>query len=819
MGKRTSRSLAKEQPARQPGTAGGLQALQQALQQALALYSSREWDKAEQVCRMILAARPAHFDALNLLGIIAAQTRRPQEAADFLGRAVALRRDDATAHNNYGNVLRELARYDDALRSYNRAIQLKPNYAEAHYNRGVTLHELKRFEDSLASYDRALKVKPDYAGAYNNRGVTLRELKRFDEALASYDRALALKPDYAAAHNNRGIALQGLKRPQDALESYARALTLHADYAEALHNQGNALKDLDRIDEALASFEQALRINPEYAEAYNSRGSALQLLARHEDALESYDRALAIDPRYFEAHCNRGHALRELQLPEAALESYERGLALKPDCAEVHNICGTILHELKRFEAGLQSFERALELEPASPWLCGIRLHARMRLCQWGALDSELAAMVARIGQGEPASTPFCGVTLTDSPALQRRVAEIWTRETVPTEPKLPPLPRRARGARLRIGYFSADYYYHATAALAAGLFELHDREQFEIVAFAFGPQRRDDMTDRLVAAFDQFIDVRARTDVQVAQLARDLHVDIAVDLKGYTQHQRAGIFAQRAAPVQVNYLGYPGTMGTSFIDYIIADEILIPAAARGHYAEKVVYLPGSYQVNDRKRVIADRQWSRAELGLPPDGFVFGCFNNAYKIMPPTFDCWMRILRRVERSVLWLLEEDPAASNSLRREAQRAGVDPARLVFAPPLPLPEHLARHRLAGLFLDTLPCNAHTTASDSLWAGLPVLTCAGESFPARVAASLLNAVGLPELVSTTLAQYEEMAVELAMNPGRLGEIAARLSGNRLTAPLFDTELFTRRLEEAYRQMFQRHAAGLPADHIHIAG
>ena len=797
---------------------GNLQAtLAQAMAQALSLYSAREWGQAEQVCRMILSAQAAHFDALNLAGIITAQTNRPLEAVEFLGRAVALRRNDAVAQNNYGNVLRTLARYEDALRAYNRAIQVKPNYVEAHYNRGVTLHELGKYDDAIASYGRALAYKSDYVAAYNNRGVTLYELKRFDEAVASYDRAVALKPDYAAAYNNRGVALQALKRPGDALESYSRALAINADYAEALNNRGNALKELERFDEALESFARALALRPDYAQGYNGRGSTLQLLNRLDEALESYDRAVALEPGSAEVHYNRGNCLRALGRNELALESYERALDLKPDYADDYYNRGGILHDLKRFEEARESYRRALEINPEHPWLLGICLHERMRICDWTDLDSQLVELSAAVTAGRPATPPFVPATLVDSLALQRRAAEIWVAKTCPAQPGLPPIAQRERRTKLRVGYYSADYCHHATAHLAAGLFEKHDREQFEIVAFSFGPGQHDDMTDRLQRAFDQFVDVRAKTDVEVAALSREMSIDIAVDLKGFTQHQRPGIFVHRAAPIQVSYLGYPGTMGAPFIDYIVADETLIPAEARSGYAEKVVYLPGSYQVNDRTRVIADRQWTRSELGLPDEGFVFCCFNNVYKITPTMFACWMSILRKVKHSVLWLLEESTVASGKLRAAAAQADIDPRRLIFAPRMPPQEHLARHRMADLFIDTLPCNAHTTASDALWAGLPLLTCPGESFPSRVAASLLNAIGAPELVAGSLGEYEQLAVGLAEDPERLAGIAQRVREGRRTAPLFDTGLFARGLEEGFRQMYERYLAGLAPEHLRI--
>jgi predicted O-linked N-acetylglucosamine transferase (SPINDLY family) len=415
------------------------------------------------------------------------------------------------------------------------------------------------------------------------------------------------------------------------------------------------------------------------------------------------------------------------------------------------------------------------------------------------------------------AAPPFAVLALTDSSMLQRQAAETWVAARHPERRALPPPARRPGGGRIRIGYFSADYHGHATAHLVAGLLEAHDRERFEIFAFSFGPASGDEMRTRISAAVDRFIDVRDRSDQDVAQFSRSLGIDIAVDLKGFTSGARPDIFANRAAPVQVSYLGYPGTMGAGYIDYIIADRTVLPEDARRHYSEKVVYLPYSYQVNDDKREIADVAPSRAALGLPSDGFVFCCFNASYKIEPGTFRTWMRILQRIEGSVLWLFESNPAASASLRKEAEAAGVGGERLVFAEHLPQALHLARHRAADLFLDTRPCNAHTTASDALWAGLPVLTCAGESFASRVAASLLNAIGLPELVTTSPQHYEALAMELARDRGRLSGLREKLARNRLAEPLFDTARFTKHIESAYMQMDERHQADLPPDHFDV--
>jgi predicted O-linked N-acetylglucosamine transferase (SPINDLY family) len=438
-----------------------------------------------------------------------------------------------------------------------------------------------------------------------------------------------------------------------------------------------------------------------------------------------------------------------------------------------------------------------------------------MKVCDWHELGTLVARLESKITRREKATPPFPLLALTGSPAIERMAAEIWVAHKHPTAVAMPRMPRREGGAKIRIGYFSADYREHACARLFVGLFEQHDRSRFEVTAFSFGPESDDALRRRLSAAADAFIDVGDRSDRDVALLARALGIDIAVDLMGFTQGARTAVFALRAAPIQVNFLGYPGTMGAGFMDYLVADATLIPPSSRQHYAEAIAYLPGSYQPNDDRRPIPERTFSREELGLAQADFVFCCFNNNYKITPATFDSWMRILDQVDGSVLWLLEDNQLATRNLRQEAQRRGVSPDRLVFAPLMAPQDHLARHRAADLFLDTLPYNAHTTASDALWAGLPVLTCRGETFAGRVGASLLAAARSPELVTETPEQYERLAIELATRPDKLRRIREELVAGRRAAPLFDTRTFARHIEAAYSAMHERCLAGLAPDVI----
>jgi predicted O-linked N-acetylglucosamine transferase (SPINDLY family) len=444
-------------------------------------------------------------------------------------------------------------------------------------------------------------------------------------------------------------------------------------------------------------------------------------------------------------------------------------------------------------------------------------LYAKLHLCLWDGLDAEIAQLASRIERGEAATPPFPVLLVSRSAALQRKAAENWLRVAIPAGAPPASIPKRAaRHERIRVGYFSSDFRNHAVSVLTAELFEMHDRARFEVIAFSYGPDTQDAMRMRMERAFDRFLDVRAQSDAQIALLARGMEIDIAIDLVGYTAGFRPRIFALRAAPLQVSYLGYLGTMGAQFMDYLIADAAIVPPADAPHYAEKLIYLP-SYQANDSKRLIADRRFTRLELGLPADGFVYCCFNASFKILPGTFDLWMRILERVEGSVLLLYSEGGPVQENLKREAARRGIRAERLVFGARLPAPEYLARYRAADLFLDTLPYNAGTTASDALWAGLPVLTCRGTSFAGALAASLLRAIELPELIASCEEEYEELAVALASDPARLADLKRRLAQNRLTTPLFDSRGFVRHVEAAYQRIYERYQADLPLEPIEI--
>jgi len=683
------------------------------------------------------------------------------------------------------------------------------------------LSDLGRHEDALASYERALALRPGNVQALGNRGAALADLGRYEEALASYEQALALAPDHPALLDQQGSALAKLSRYEEALASYLKALLARPDYAVAHYHRGNVLAKLKRYGQALASYDKAIALQPDYSDAHDNRGNALAVLKRHEEALASYDRALALAPGSAATLTNRGNALKALKRYEEALKDYDAALALAPGAAETLYNRANLLKETKHYGEALACYDKARALDPGHADALGF-IDAALHTCDWGRTEGVLATVAAEIAHGRSPVTPFTLLGFSDDPALHLQCARNYIAAGLAPAPEPLWKGEARRHDKLRIAYLSADFQAHATAFLIAQLIELHDRSRFEVHAISFGRDDGSAMRERLVKAFDRFHDVAQMSDEAAAGLIHDLKIDIAVDLKGYTQDARPEILRYRPAPVQVSYLGFPGTMGGDFIDYVIADPVVLPFAQQAHYCERIVHLPDCYQPNDAMRVIAapslpspasggGKGGGRAEAGLPEEGFVFCSFNNNYKIRGPIFDIWMRLLARVPGSVLWLLRDNPWAEANLRREAQARGVAPERLVFAERMPLDRHLARHALANLFLDTLPYGAHTTASDALWAGLPVLTCQGASFAGRVAASLLRNVHLEELVCHSLEEYESTALRLASDGVSLDIARAKLAQRRHDAPLFDSNLHRRHIEAAYRRMWEIAQSGPP--------
>lgn len=685
-----------------------------------------------------------------------------------------------------------------------------PTAFDALLQAGNTHFVQKRYADALHAYAEALSLEPKSVNANFNRANTLLQLGRVQEALQGFEATLQLAPDLALAHYQLGVIHQQASRNDLALNHYRESVRFDPRFAQAHFNAGTVLEKLNQLEEALVCFQLAGKANPQLLEAFVNQANIQLKLHRLLDAIDNYQRVLALQPDHADALSNIGSAQMQMKQLPLALDTFSSALHLRPHDASLYAKRALVHVHMKRLDLAQADFDHALQLDPTVELLQGNVLASRMLTCQWADLIERQAQIRQLVrAQGRNCILPFNALGLFDEPELHLAVAQLHARQH-PVQPLDQPF-QAPTGSKIKVAYISADLQNHATTVLMAELFELHDKGAFETIAISIGPDANDEMRKRLLAAFDRFVDARQMTDAAVARLCRELGVDIAVDLKGFTEDARFGIFAHRCAPIQVSYIGYPGTTGADCMDYVLADPVVLPFDQQPHYTERIVHLPHSYQVNDSQRRISSRVFTRTELGLPEDAFVFCCFNNNYKIHPATYDVWMRLLRATPGSVLWLFEDNAFVGPNLRREAEARGVSGDRLVFAPRMPLDEHLARHRLADLFLDTLPYNAHTTTSDALWAGLPVVTLKGQAFAGRVAASLLTAVGLPELITDTPEAYEALALALAHDRERLQAIRHRLAELRTTQPLFNARLFARHLEAAYRTMVERQRAGLP--------
>ena len=762
------------------------------------------YDKAIQL-------QPGSAEALLNRGNALLELKRSADALSSYDKAVAVEPENPLIWNNRGSALSDLARYQDAVASFDRALRLEPNYPEALENRGNALLNLERNEEALKDFDRGLALEPDNIQAMYNRARLLRELRRPEEALEQFDRILARDSNFVPAHIGRGGVFSALKRHADALVCFDEALRREPKNADALSNRSNALIGLKRHEEALADSDRAIAIAPDHSAAWHNRGTALAGLKRFAESLGCYDQALILKPNHAPSWNNRGNSLIGLKKYEDSLKDFNTALSLDPRDVEAFSNRANAQSNLKRFPEAMADCEAALILDENHAPSLNVLIHCRLHACDWHDLAREKARAAAGLRQGHRTMSPFDTKAVSNDEEDNLLAAQLWMADECP--PAAKPLWRgeRYHHDKIRVAYLSTDLRDHAVGFLIVGVLEQHDKSRFETTAISFGIDDKSVTRARMMAAFDEFIDVRDKTDADVAALLKSKEIDIAIDLNGYTGDSRTRILAQRPAPIQVNYLGYPGTMGADYFDYIIADPFIVPESAQRFYSEQVVYLPHTYQANDSKRPKIENVLTRTDAGLPETGFVFCSFNNTYKIAPEIFTIWMRLLSRVEGSVLWLLEDNPTAAANLRREAEARGVAAQRIIFAPRTTPNAHLARQPLADIFLDTLPYNAHTTGSDALWAGVPLITLPGNTFPGRVAASLVQAMGMPELITASLEEYEAFALALARDPEALAALKAKLRAKRETTPLFDTARFTHHYETALATMWQRYKDGLP--------
>jgi len=779
---------------------------------------------------------PALWENLGLANLMKGDAVQAESA---LRRALALGASHGLLYMRLGLALGPQGKIEEAVGAMRTAAERSPADPDVHLNLGNALAASGRAGEALASYEKVLAIQPDHATARFNLGNIYRSMGRLDDAVAAFQQVLAIAPDDADTHNNLGIVYGRQQRLDDAVACFRRALAIDPALVLAQNNLGNALSALGRMDEAVACFQAAMARDTAHPDAYINLGIVRAKEGMHEEAQSLYARALQRDPGSFEAHFNLGRLRFGLGDLGGAARHYREAATLAPERAFVHIDLGNVFRMAGDVDAAAACYGKAIDLEPGNPdarfyqgearklqgrldeamahyretlerdpdhvSALGALVHLRQHVCSWDGIEAQWQRVKGAIASGAGARlSPFSVLSMPTTAAEQLASARAWARDEL--APAI--AGRRALGfdfaaprerSRPRIGYLSWGFHQHATAYLTAELFERHDRSRFEIFAYAYGPDDGSEVRARIRNACEHFSDVSQESYLDTARRIYGDGVDILVDLTGYTLGARPQILALHPAPIQVSWLGYPGTLGTEAVEHLFADPFVIPPGLEAGYAEHVVRLPHCYQITDCRREIADRAPDRETHGLPREGRVFCCFNQAYKILPETFQLWMRILRSVPGSVLWLAEANPWMAANLRGAANAAGVPGDRLVFAPRRPLPEYLAQYRCADIALDTFPYTSHTTASDALWMGCPLVARAGETFASRVSGSVLANAGVPELVAETPGEYERIVIELATSTDALEGVRRKLQAARGSAPLFDTPLFVRNLEAAY--------------------
>lgn len=765
-----------------------------------ALVENNNKKLAEEIYLEVIKNNPENFEGYTSLAIMYATVGRKKEALINFKTARKLNPSNISANNNLGLSLQENGNYNEAEKYFKYAISIDKNYILAYYNLANNYKDQKNYDAAIINYQKVIKHKPEFKQAYNNMALVFCKLRQYDKAIEYILAALKYDNNYIEGLMNYGNILFELKKYDQSLMIFNRITALDPGNIDAKYNIANIYKELKEFNKAILEYQGVISLNNYHYQANYNLAVAFQLMREYKKALQQYEIVLQINPLSVDAIIGKGLILHEYGEYDEALAYYDKAIELEPEKIESYINVAATLEEINQYEGAVKSLEMAFKLDSKNEFLLGNIAHNKMKICDWSTYYEDKKNLIEGIEKNELISAPFQILGLLDDPYLQKKLSQLYWRKINNTFESNNIDKLNYKNKRIRVGYYSADFHNHATSYLIAELIEKHDKNKYEIYGFSFGPVVNDEMRMRISKAFEHFYELFEESDDYIADLSVDLMIDIAVDLKGYTKHSRTGIFRKRCAPIQINYLGYPGTMGTNNYDYIIADQIIIDKNDTQFYEEKILLMPNCYQVNDSKRRISDKNFTKYELGLPEDVFIFCCFNNNYKITPEIYDVWMEILKNIDKSILWLLEDNEYAVKNLKKEAEKRGVGQDRIIFSQRMDLPEHLARHKQADLFLDTYPYNAHTTASDALWSGLPLITYKGKSFASRVAASLLTSLGMDELIANSLQDYKNMAINMAKNENIIEEYKLKIDKNKTTMPLFNSSLFVEELEKIFK-------------------
>ena len=706
---------------------------------------------------------------------------------------------ESMMHLQNGNLL-------EAEKLLLKILEINPHEINALKLYGFVLTQKNDLSGAVNALKKALELTPQDLEIIFNLAKAYFDSREFQQSIAAYEKYISLAGNQIEVLLDMGTANSALDRPKEAIQFFDKVISIDPKNFAAFSNKAGALTKLKHYEAALENIEKAIHINPRDAISWNNKCDILIKTQNFDDALVAAKKSIELHPSLIEAYVNLGNTLTALKQYDEAIRIYREVVKLEPNNVQNWVHLGGVLGDAKQYTEALDAYNHASILQSDhKKYIQGNRLHLLALMCEWNSTYVELTKAAQK--NKNYFSTPFPLLSRVDDPAIHLEASIKYANDHYPINTSLGSI-KKYHHAKIRLCYFSADFRNHPVAFLSAELYELHDRDVFEVYGFYFGPTCGDEMYQRLSKTFDHFIDVANLSDVEIARLSRELQIDIAIDLGGYTQDSRSGIFSYRAAPIQVSYLGYLGTMGSEYMDYLISDYVISPPGSDIYYSEKLVHLP-SYQVNDRKRTISNVQFAKVKLGIPEESFVFCCLNNNYKFTPEIFSSWVNILKKVDGSVLLLFAENQIAASNLLSFATHSGLDAKRIIFAVKLSYADYLARYRIADLFLDSFPYNAGTTASDALWSGVPVLTLQGKSFASRVASSLLTAIDLTELITHSLEEYETKAIQLALTKGMFLEIKGKLARNKPHCQLFNSPLFTKNLEKAYQCMYSHYNSG----------
>ena len=831
------------------------QNLRNRIEEAQSFHQKGQLHLARKAYKKILEKYPQDFNSTHLLGVLEIQFGNFQLASFLLSKAIKINPNIASCYNNLSIVLTELGELDSALEKLEKAIYLDPNFVDAYNNKANIFFKLKKYDEAITNYNKAIKINSKYFKAYNNKGNVLFEQAKYKEAIKCFETAISINPKYINAINNLGNSFQKLSDYKNAILKYKEAILIDPNSEESYNNYGKTLTILNLYDAAKKAFDDVISMNSKNYISHYNLGQLFFKFNKFDDAIKCFNNSINLNPNSKESYINLGDIYLKLNRFEQAIINYKKSIVLFEELPEIYNNLGTAHYNLNQIDSAIENYEKAilldksyisayinlgnlyketnklkdsiichekaLSLNSKSEFLFGTILNTKMMICDWSSFDNNIKNLEKSILRKEKVIRPFASLSIFDNPKLHKLVAENFSDHYFPDLNYKFSRKIKANNLKIKVGYYSSDFNEnHPVSHLLSDLFEKHNKIEFEIYAFSFKETHfADKIRKKFTLDFDHFFNVENKSDLEIVELSRSLNIDIAIDLNGHTQNSRTMIFSLKVAPIQVNFLGYPGTMGSTYYDYILTDKTVLPRENNKNFLEKIIYLPDSYLINPAMRKISNKNFSRASLELPEQSFVFCCFNNSYKILPSIFVSWINIIKNVEKSILWLAETNNEAKKNLLNTASLSGLEPNRIIFAKREELIEdHLVRYKMADLFLDTFPFNGHTTACDALYLGVPLLTITGKSIASRVGASLLTNLDVKELITYNNNDYEEKAIFLAKNPNKLNLIQEKILKNKVIKPLFNSKLSTIFLEKGYKEIYFKYKSGIIPHSFEVA-